>query len=96
MGLPDEPKAEGFEEKLEAAREEGISAEQQAEAQRRADFMAHPHTRLSALQTQLTDRRVLDSAAKIGNLQSVLSQLIQIVKDHTPAPNRPGGTDGEG
>lgn len=79
----------------ETAEAKAAIAANQIEADRRAEHARHPHTRLTALQKQLTDRH-LDVPARIGNLHSVTAQLIQIIKEHTPAPGEPGGTDGEG
>ena len=106
MPLPDEAAAEAFapqegdpaeQHPVEPTAEE-IAAEKAAQAaaaeqQRIAEFNAHPHTRLSDLQKQLTAPGNLDVNARIGMLHSVVSQLLQVIKQHTPAPET---HDGEG
>jgi hypothetical protein len=81
--------------------EKGLSDEEIAEHQRLAELNAHPHTRLANLQKQMAAPGVLDVNARIGMLHSVISQLVQIIKEHTPgAPRHPDDpeevSDGEG
>jgi hypothetical protein len=79
---------------IEAEREaaEKTAVDRQAEADRHAKRAAHPHTRLTGLQTQMAARN-LDVNARIGMLTSVVAQLLVIIKEHTPAPE---DDDGEG
>jgi hypothetical protein len=58
----------------------------QAEAPVLALRMAHPHRRLTELQTTMQAPGTIDVNARIGMLHNVVSRLIQIIKEHTPAP----------
>lgn len=64
-------------------------AEQQAaiEAARRAEFAAHPHTRLTALAADLGTKRV-DLHDRIGAIHRVLAGLIGMALQNTPKPQR--------
>jgi hypothetical protein len=69
-----------------------VAAERQKEAEAQTALAAHPHTRLTALQTQMRAPN-LDVNARIGMLTSVVSQLVQIIKEHTPAPESNDGQE---
>lgn len=75
---------------------DGVEAKRLEDQQRIAEHMAHPHTRLTNLQKQMAAPGSLDVTGRIGMLHSVLSQLVQIIKEHTPAPNEPGDANGQG
>ncbi|MDE2471868.1 MAG: hypothetical protein KGL35_24870 [Bradyrhizobium sp.] len=65
--------------------------EQQAEARRRAALMAHPHTQLNKI---LTDLRApaanqADVNTRLAHLHAAVRQLVQVVLSHTPRPEEP-------
>ena len=94
MGLGEEARAGAFAPQPEATVEDPPVVEQtedeaaaQAEQHRIAKFNAHPHTRLTNLQKQLVaPGQALDAPGRIATLHSVIGQLVQIIKEHTPAP----------
>ena len=86
MPLPEEATAEAIKPTLD-------EIDAQAEQERIAAFNSHPHTRLTGLQKQMSAPTALDVSGRIGMLHSVVAQLVQIIKEHTPAPEK---TDGQG
>jgi hypothetical protein len=62
--------------------------EAQAEAERRAKHMAHPHTQLKGILADLNPPRptALDMPARMSLLHGAMTRLVQIILTHTPPP----------
>jgi hypothetical protein len=85
-----EPGAAAQEQMDAANRQEGPSADEQraeearvAAQQREGRRLAHPHTRLTALQKTLATP-THDVSDRIGALHNVVTQLIGMIKEYTP------------
>lgn len=74
----------------QAAADEAERHGEDRRAQALAEHRAHPHTRLTELQATLAAPTALDINGRVSALHSVLSRLLQIIKEHTPAPDDPG------
>jgi hypothetical protein len=66
---------------------EKSQAELQAEADRRAALMAHPHTQLRGILNDLRAPTALDINGRVGALHQAVARLTQLVLQHTPPPN---------
>jgi hypothetical protein len=73
-----------------AAHEEANKSPPAEEIERQkkiAEFNAHPHTLLQAIQKDM-QAPALDVNARLGMLQGSLARLIQVVLSHTPPPKQ--------
>lgn len=76
--------------------QEGLSEDEQREADRRAAHMAHPHTHLRGIIADLRAPGAIsgDSATKHAHLYAAVVRLAQVILSHTPEP--PEEPHGEG